>query len=631
MLMRQRALLTLLLFAACLHTPGLRTTLTVPILSRTFRLVDLLAGDWLEVTPDSLLRLRFAAELDSVRANDLIDTLHIGDSLLLTGADLVLTPVASGCWSVSPEDLFGPAVGETVPIPQFSHDSVFTSGLPGVGHALLADGVLWVRVENRLPVRLDSLEVAVAGLGPVFVGAVESSACRRTDLGGLIVDSLVRCSLRFWSRGSQGQPVPIEPADSLLISLTVDSLRVRHGRVHPADSTSISGSTQSVSYLGTRHRIRIDSAFFAGGRLDFGLSNRLPFDVSATVRLPELDYCHSLELGAGDSTGYALDLADIGYRSSCPDSSRLTLVCVADRRSGPGTLQFDSTQGLWVRCSGGAPEVLSLAGEALDTVWSPARVETLAVEFPRWARRIRVRSLLLAGFARSAVGFDGVFDLAATALNAAGETAQAGAQWLVPAGSPEHPDSSTLVLNLARLANIGPDRLVVSGRAGVIGPGGLVRASYVAGRAEGIFPLQAKVLPDTVELGPWAAAVDTAVRRQLGLLAGAGVSMQVVNHVPLAASGELRLWRKWSPDTVRLGFGVPAPVIDSALGIVVQPRESLVRVELDRQQAQVFDADSLFTAVRVFLPETDTVALTARDFMQIEESHAELYLDIKPR
>lgn len=134
------------------------------------------------------------------------------------------------------------------------------------------------------------------------------------------------------------------------------------------------------------------------------------------------------------------------------------------------------------------------------------------------------------------------------------------------------PESTGFAVDLAGVVNLGPDRLVLRGRAGIIGRGVLVRESYVAIRPEATFPLQAKLLADTIELGPWTVPIDSTIRRQLPKLSGAIISAHVVNHLPVAVTRELSLWRDWVPDTVRVGLGVPMPAVESGSGIVIQAR-----------------------------------------------------------
>lgn len=629
--MLQRSLGVVLVFFSCLHTPGLRTTLTVPIISRNYRIVDMLAGDWLRVRPDSLLELHFVARTESVLVNDLIDTLHIADTLKLTGEHIVVTPVAGDTWTVPAGQVFGVVVGETLVVPAFSYESTFVSHVPGIEGAVLAGGVLSLLIENRLPVGLEHVELAVAGLGTVFSGPVDSVAYRRVNLSGLVLDSLVLCSLRLAGPGSHGEPVAVELGDELVIGLVVDSLRVRHGRIRLQDSSQVSGATTSVSYLRTRYRVRVDTGLFATGQLCFGLENELPLGFHATVRLVEFNYVERQELETGDAVEYRLDLAGIGYRSSCPDSSQLTFICSLERQSPPGVLQFDSTRGLVVGFVGGAVALEYLAGEVLDTVWTPEWVETLAVRFPDWARRVRVRRLVLHGTVVSAIGFCGLLELQATGLNAAGESLSAALAVTVPGGTPATPDSTGFAVDLAGVVNLGPDRIVLRGRAGFIGSGVLVRESYAAIRPEATFPLQAKLLADTIELGPWTVPIDSIIRRQMPKVSGARISAHVVNHLPVAVTGELSLWRDSVPDTIRLGLGVPMPVVEPGSGIVIQARDSTIGIELDSLGAKVFDTDELRAAIRLFLPETDTISLTARDYFQIAESHGELAINIRPR
>jgi hypothetical protein len=632
--LRAAALLSPLLFVACFHTPGWETEPTIPIVSCRFYAAEILDSTVFRVGPDSVMELYRKWDLDTIRLCDQVGTVEADDTMDTKLDDFLLTPVADVASGAALGDMAGITVpdSEYLAVPGFGYEFPLDCSLPGFEHAELKTGVLRVEVFNRTGVAMDTVRLQLPGAAPLNLGplAPMSRTTARCLLDGITVDSILAVRFRFAGNGTGGESVWVHARDSALVNVTVDSLRLARGRIRLLAPTRMTASSQSESYLHASSRVRLDSVLVASGALDFTLSNTLPLPLDTRVMVPEVGFDSVIPLAARQQAGFSLDLAHRGYRNTDPDSSRLTLSSVINARPGGQTVDVESLQGLNVHLSGRTLTVDYVAGEAIDTVWSPTQESTLIINSPKELARMRFAHVWLQCSAASTIDFGAVVDLTATAYNPAGESAVVESRVAVAAGLPEQPAVSVADLDVARLLNIGPSRLVASGRAGVTGPGRAWFRSYVSGVVMVVAPLRVVLVADTFDFGPWTIAVDSAKVPGIAKDVTAGeITVHLVNHLPVAMSGELRAWSQ-TGEAASVALSVPQPGIDPTNGRVIATSDSVIKSMLDSIQCRVF-TDTFQTRIRLFIPATDTITLTARDYLEIENSCARLTVETRPR
>jgi hypothetical protein len=520
-----------------------------------------------------------------------------------------------------------------MPVPEFRQELPVAHRLAGFEQVQLAGGLLRAEVDNRLPVNLDTCRLGLPGIGELDLGPVAAggTVSRDLDLAGAVLDSMLAGTVRLWSAGTGQDSVWVRRSDSVVVRLVVDSVRLHSGRLRLADSARMGTERSSVSYLRTIHRVRLDTARFEQGLVGFSLDNTMPVGLEVRLSVAEVGFDSTVLVDANRVTELPLDLSSRSYRNTDPDSSRLT-INASVRAVGTGELvEFEPGQGFRTGFGTSDLGLAYLEGEALDTLWSPVLVETLAIDFPEDLAKVKFSKVWLHATGYSAADFSGVLELSVTAHGRQGDTATAVADIEMAGGTPQEPRASTGSIEVARLFNVEPEMLVVEGRAGLLGPGRAWSESWVSGRVAVQTPLRAKLLPDTFRFGPWDVPIDSSIRPRAGRdLKSVELVVHVVNHLPARVTGDLVL-SSTTAEPVGVRLAVPLPDIDPQNGRVVAERDSVLSLSLDETQSRLFRAERFSAELFVYIPETDTITLTARDWFRIEKSYARLELELGPR
>ncbi len=624
-----------LLLLACLHFPGWQTRLTVPVISHTVYARELLDSTLFRVGADSVMELYLEHDLDTIRPTDLFGTVEVSDTFSLMLDSFVLTPVLDLETGAGMDDIIGAAPPDSalMPVPAFRCEIPVSGSLPGIEHAEPAGGFVIARVENRTRVRLDTVRLELGGIGTFNLGPLDSmcAAAQRMELAGATLGSVLNGSMVLTGPGTGAESVWVRATDSVLVRVVIDSMRLRRGRIRPGDSTRMTARYAKTSYLHTRHRMRLDTALFGSGTIDFRLHNTMPLPLSVELCVEELGFDSAIDLGPGQRTEFPLELTGRGYRNRSPDSSRLTVCCFARVKPTGSFVNLDPSHGLEIEFDGRTETPDYLEGEALDTVWNTELHDTVAIDFPEQLAHLKFAHVWLHGTAVNAVDFAGVLEMTVTAVNPEAESTIARNTVVVNPGTPGQPEASSASSDIAGLFNIAPDRLFISSRAGLIGPGRAWSGSWLTGDVILQTPLRAKLIADTFRFGPWEIPIDSTVRpNSKRELKGAELVVHVVNHLPLAMTGRLLLWSP-TADTAAVPIAVPEAQIDPGSGRVVAARDSTVRAELNAEQCRVFYAESFQAELELFVPTTDTITLMARDYFRVEKSYARLTVEIPPK
>jgi len=624
-----------LLFLACVHQPKWDTDITVPILSRTFLSSELLDSALFRAGPDSVLELHVERTLDTVRVGDRFGPVGIHEAAEQALGDFGLASVLDTVYRISVMEMLG-LIGldsALLPIPPFRCELPFAARLRLIERAEPAGGYLVAQVDNRSLIRLDTVQLDLAGIGALVLGPVDpgDSAEARAGLAEATLDSLLAGDLVLAGLGSGGDSVWVHMRDSVFLRLAVDSLRLRRGRVLVSDTGQVSASWRRISRLRLEQPFVFDSVGFASGAIGCTLSSSLPLSLVVRVGMFELGFDTSFALAPYQELGVLLDLSNRWYRNPSPDSNQLTLSVLVGVVPTPEPAELESAQALVARIDGEIHAVNSVAGAAKDTAWGGYCTDTLITHLSSLIGRAKFAGIWLSCAAANASNFTSVAQFRLGAYNPAGESAVAETTVVIGPGAPEEPTLGFAVTEVARIFNVGPDRLYISRRGGAVGRGSAGPGSFLASHVVLEAPFRAALHPDTFRYGPRTVRLDSIAKLSRRLeIDSAEVAVRVVNHLPAVPSGELLLW-VGSEETVRVKLGIPAARLDSLTGRVVAAGDSLVTVGLNRSEAALFRHPWLSAELRVYTPETDTITVMSHDYFQVDYSYARLKLRIGGR
>ncbi len=638
---RLRPVLLFLVAVLACHRPGWETTLTVPVMSRRFSIQDLGFVPFIghvRPGPNEVLQFDIDYSLDTIWADELLGRSAGEGRTEFILPDFVISPVGTAASALPVGQLVGLPVPDSVltPVPRFAADTLLAATITGVDSLFVASAVVRIRVDNRTDLDFDSVRVELPGVGaPAFAAAVpaRSSGVRRSVAAAVLMTSCLPISVRAVCPGSGGQPVWLRARDSVIVTVTVDSLRAEWGRLSLGQHAGAEAVRFDTLYLSGRHRIRIDSAHLASGIVTVALANDLPFGVRCSLALEEVGQTHMLDLGARDSLGWLVSLNDAVYRNINRDSSQLTLACRVSGRLTGEPVELGPDDGLRVAMQAESVGFSYAQGRVLDTIWSSLLSDSLFWSVPESLRGLPVRlsSVRLIGRAFSAFNAVGVFETEFAARAPGGATAVESLRFSLAAGTPEQPMGTGFECEIAPLLNIVPDRLSVSGRVGVFGAVELWDRSWVTSHGSAVVPLRLKLMPFTYSVGPWAVPLDSALRRfTRSYIRGAELEAGMSNHLPLSVRAEILLWSA-GQDTARVPISLPAPRLEPSGGWVMAPLDTLVRAGLDSIGVQVVAQEPCSAKLRLYFEETDTVALRSVDYFEVSPALLRLDVDIQER
>jgi hypothetical protein len=628
--------LALLLCAACLHIPGWQTALTVPIVSKTVPIAQLIDTTRFQVEPDSSLEFHFERDLDTISVSQQLNIFQTSDSAYLPLDHFVMTPVVEMRQSLGTGTIMGTTVPESgrIVIPPHQYEGNLTGELTSIHHAQILDGVLYSNIQNLTRVRLDTFELLIPGSQPLELGPIDtmSQVSIRSSIGTATLDSAYTLTLRLVTNGSDGDSVKVFARDSLKMDMRLDSVRLLNGQVELTSHTEMSASHHDVDYLRlTKYRVGIDSLIIRSGTMTFNVDNTIPLPLDIRIIAAEASFDSSFTVAANQDLFFTRELDKTVYRNQDPDSSDLTVTWYVNAVSNGLLVNLDSSQGLSGSIQFQTPAFTYLSGILYDTIWNNDHQTTFTPNFPDEFQHLKFSHAWLQLNLQNAVGFTGLLQAQVTAYNPAGESASLTGLALVGPGTPDQPADSQTQIDVVPLMDINPNRLSLTWHVGLYGRGQAWYESYGTGQALLLTPMRVAFTPETLRDGPWTVPISSEIRpsaRQQ--LDSAEVFGHFVNHFPLAVSGRLLLDDS-GPANADLRFGVPCPSLDPVQGWVTVPRDTTVEIRLDSAQSRVFYADSLQAQLEIYVPATDTVTLTARDYFELESSYGRLVMDFAPK
>jgi hypothetical protein len=632
--------LLVLIGALACHRPGWETVLTVPVVSRRFTIADLEFVPFVHNVvpgPNGVLQLDVEYALDTLHADDLLGPLSGSGNTVFAVPDFVISPVGSTRAALPAAGLAGVPVQDSayLPLPPFVADTTLPIDLPGIDSVAAASAVLRFAVDNRTDIAFDSVLVELPfARDPVFAAPLgpRTSGERRSVIGPAVLGALTPLRVRAVSPGSGGQPVWLRARDSLVLSLTVDSLRVEAGRLAPPRSSNAEAQRDDTLFLHGSTHIRVDSALIGRGFVRVGLANDLAFGVRCSLALEEVGQEHMVDLAPRDSLSWIVDLSAAMYGNRNRDSSQLTLACRLNGTFSGEPVELGPGDGFRVSAAVDSVALDYARGWATDTVWSPVLADSLEWVVAESLRELPIRfsSVRLAGEVASGFNLGGLFDLTLQA-HAPGVSESESVRFVLPPGTPGQPGTGRFEAEIARLMNIVPERLTVSGRAGLVGRAEFWRESFVTGAGAAVVPLRVKVLPHTYRVGPWEVPLDSVLRKfARSYIRTAEVEAAIANHLPLGVEVELQLW-SGGQDTIRVPVAVPAAPLDPVGGWAVAATDTTVVARLDSTGVAVLQLEPCWAALALHFPETDTIALRSVDYFQVDPALLRINVDVQER
>lgn len=625
------SLLFAVTFIVCFKRPKLQTEITVPLISQTLKVKELLDSNLINVNPDSSIELFYEAKIDTFRINDSLKVFDFSDTLSLSLSDFVIENLATANRTLTLAEMNGFNLPDTtIPFPPFDTTLYGQSlVLSNIEQLNIIDAVMKFEIINFTQLSFDSLHLTLSQIGSFGLGPIapNQTVTRREYLQNVnLADSIIWIDINIASPGSV-TPIRVGQNDSLRINVILDSVRFSSGTLRiPANA--MRANRLGVVSVPSNYRIHIDSVTFLAGNLDLTLQNQLPCPIQTLVQIKELDFDSTIYLPAVSSNHLTVDFFGRSYINHNPELTPLSCSTEVIVEPISQSIHFEESTGFNVAYSLVNPKSLNFTGTIFDTIRSRIRPDTLNLKFPQQLININIEQAELDAEIVSGLGFHALFYLNLNATNDRGDQIILDTIIGIEPGSPSNPRTTSLLLDMVPLMNILPSKIIFTGYRGVTGYGHAEAAAFFTGNYSFSTPLRLAFDSSTINLKQQEVNIEDKYRNDIErYLVSGEITAKYINHFPFGLAGELKLENP-NTNAVIIPFRVPTPDINQLTGMVSTPKETTITITLTNDQVNIFKQNPLTASVSLFLPKTDTITLTVRDYFSVEHSYSKLKLNL---
>lgn len=622
-------------FTACFKKPKWETNVTIPLVSKVFSVTNLIDTSDFNIWPDSSINFILSGKTDSVFLLDSIKLENLCDTTYSFLSDFLIRNFVSDYTFLNVKEVTNQPLPDTSIYIHVSPISLLfsrTLNLNNIRNVSIATCVVQLNITNGTRLYFDSVICQMNNLAPISIYAFDSLTSRSMSqrFGNFDLDSIVSFNISVFSPGTGTDSILASNRDSVTFSITFDSMRINSGSFRSVPPKIIRKSKVKIYSLPSNYAIKINELVLGAGELVVNLENNFPFYCSLQVTIPELTFDTLFTLPAFNSIECELSLANRIYHNSSDSLTPLTLqtsygVLLDSFFINIGPEHFISVQ---YQVSG--IEIDSLAGQIIDTISQSFSSDTININLPDFLSGVRTVNAYAMLELTNAVYFPLHMQLNIIGYNHIGNSIVLDTVLPIAAGTPTTPEHTILTIDCNEFLNFHPDFAVIDARVSSIGSGWMSRASYNTASYTITTPLRLVLQADTVSFGPDTVRISEDVRNRIrdNLKAGAFHAL-VQNHLPSAMSGKILLENS-NFISVPINIAMPSAMVDNN-GVVTTPVDTNITISLTKPEIQLFTDSIVMVTILLYIPNTDTITITARDYIKIKESYAKIETEISPK
>jgi len=612
----------------CLRPPELPqwdVDVAIPVFQGGFRLLNWLDPEHFEIAPDSSISFRLVLPIDTVRPDGAVDLLSVNEVNDFQVADFLFRGFGGGRVNIELGELLGipiPDTGMKLCVAPFEKTTVRDCQLPDIQSAEIVEGVANVTVGNYTKLAFDSV-VVWSPVNMVRLGRLEpgESESRRIAVGGVVVVSPLALRIGVGSAGTGVDTVQLAKADSLVVTLVLDSLHITSGRVRVLGAEG--GRRYPVKLVSARP-MRIDSLTLSQGRCDFVLANRFAIPIQIHFGVPGLGIESDCPIEPYHATTLGADLKQLTITNRGRMNSLFDFFVTAKAGPCSSFVELSKDDGLGVAYTTAELKAQAVTGEFRQPVYVASRLETLP-RIPFGVRGLRMSHVELALDMDNTVGFPIEIEVRLTACRDARAVGRLERVLILEPGQLGAPSHSSNIVDITDLINTGPDFITFEYVASVMDQGSFGAGACVTGQALVSTPLRLALAADTVELPARLVSLSETQRQQLaGHLVSGAAQVTATSRVGVGLRGQLVVVPDATAnrdsatvvDSIVLPFAVPAGRLDRR-GFCVATQDTALTFELDSSQVSLFRTHPLNVRVSFELPNSDTVIVWASDTVSV--------------
>ena len=615
----------------CIKRPKFQTEITIPLLSQDLKVKEILDSNYFRINPDSSMDLFYQAKIDTFYVNDSLKLFELYDTLHLALKDFFINNLVNSSINLTLADIIGFNLPDTT-IPVLPFDTTLFGQelfLSGIEQIDVIELIMKLEVSNFTQLSFDSVILNLHEIGNFSffsIGAGQTVTKRERIQNINLTDSIILFDIGISSLGSP-VPIPVSRYDSLKIKLSFDSLRINSG-LFRVPVNGMQATRTGNCLIPSNYQIHIDSITFLSGILNLTLQNELPCPIQTSIHINELGFDSLVELPARMINEIILDFSGRSYINQNPDSTLMSCSTEVIVQPTAQPIEFQPAEFLSVSYLFTEPRILRFIGSIYDTITSQIKPKTINLNLPQGLGHINIQNAELEAGITSALEFPVVFYLRLESNNDLGEQVVIDTLLEIQPGSPNFPRTTPLLMEITELINIVPRNIIITGFRGVTGTGKAEAESYITGNYSFMSPLRLAFDSSTITFNPQEVNIEDKYRDDIErYLASVSITAHYINHFPFGVGGVLKL-ESADTDTVSIPFRVIEPTVDERTGIVLSSQDTIITIALDENEMNIFKQNQIFASALLFLPKTDTVSVTARDYFSIDYSIGKLKLNL---
>ena len=604
----------------------LETQLTIPIFHEpdSFR-ISIEDMDYLRVGDDSILQVYFEVARESLNFSDSFNLHQRRGYTELSLRDFLITGVKPINIKFTLQEILPYSLPESTyygPIDPFYNEIESYHDVGDVLDSIMLEtGKIIISIHNYTEVPFDSIYFELGNpdnpqqllLSYMYIGA-HDSMLDTIYVENMKLSRYMQINASWESPGTDGQSVSISRDDSIIFRLKIDSLvatyiygyatafRLRNDRF--VEITDLPFVVDSLHISKGCGGLKLESGWnipFRCSLYVYEMARGFEFDFTPPVDSVRFDMDNTYLRTEGNRLHFYMELniPEIPIAIDAASSTRLHVY-------------FDTLNIDW------------LYGRIVEEIMEATSPETIELDLPTEMEHLNLCSSLLRLVFINTVGFDADLQIDVNAVGDEGELIRS-YTGRIARGSPSQPDTSVIECDISDILNFRPHEVIVGARVGLPPQGGAIwYDSWVKLYGESIAPLTVVLTaPDTLFMDTTYAEMGIEGVDQITAVEAV---VSIENRFPIELHSTIRL------DSLDIEVHIPAAPTDER-GVAVMPVDTTIRMEFTDERLamlqQILRQDSVMVIPVVYVPATDTITVTANDYIGYRYAYLVLRVRLK--
>jgi hypothetical protein len=626
---------TILIFTLnCFKKPRWETNLTIPLISKTYTVSSLIDTSFFNINNDSTIDFYLTGEFDTIFPIDSIRISDRIDSSFTALSDFVIRNLSTDTIGLDASEITSLVLPDTticIIIPAFTQQIERNCYLRDIGSILLTSGLVRVTINNNTRLIFDSAHCSLDGINIIEIPFIDSISKSEYTfaLENIQLDSIMTFNIMLACHGSGTDSIPISRLDSLSFAITMDSLRIQSGSFRSIPPRMVQTTKTRIYSLPVNYQLRINDLRINSGQLQLAINNQFPFSCNSSINIPEFAFDTSLVITEFHTTNFLLDLTNRSYHNSSLDMTPVTLNYTLEFLLDSIFLSVDADNYYKINYQIINIQIDSIAATFIDTLQQTFSSDTIAINLPDFLSQVQTVNAQAMLEVTNAIAFPLLLNLNIQTKNVQGDSAVLDTVFFILPGTPTNPVASNLIVSFNNLININPIQAVLNANLASFGEGWLNRESFTTVAYTIMSPLQIILRADTIYFDPTQVNIAEDIRDIItNNIDTTTFYAQIQNHIPTRLAGQFIIENQIH-DSVNININIPSGIINN-LGYVTSPVDTNLAIVLSQQETQIFSDSIINVSVVIYLPDTDTIVITGRDYLKIANSYATIQTQIPP-